>query len=195
MAARLAAAPRRDLEAATGDFCLALDADEELPAATRSALRDAVARADAAGLAGLSMIVRNLAPPASSPPGTTCRPCAYFAAWRRTATRGESTSSVRRESCAPAGHVGQSNLVVLHHGYARSTAQGGAARAQRNLALLEEAVRDAPDDAYLLYELARPRRQWRRRRRRRTSSARWRSTRRRRRRGGCSRARRRPTRA
>lgn len=148
-----AAARNVSLEAATGDFCLALDADEELPAATRSALRDAVARADAAGLAGLSMIVRNLAPPGEL---TAWNDMPSVRVFRRAAAHryvGRIHEQISPSIVRAGGRVGASDLVVLHHGYARPTAQGGVARAQRNLALLEEAVREAPDDAYLLYQL------------------------------------------
>ena len=50
------------------------------------------------------------------------------------------------------GALGASDLWIVHHGYARKTAQGSG-RAERNLALLADAVRDAPDDAYLHYQL------------------------------------------
>lgn len=50
------------------------------------------------------------------------------------------------------GALGASDLHFLHHGYASPLAQGPS-RARRNLALLEAATRDAPDDAHLVFQL------------------------------------------
>ncbi len=148
-----AGARNASLDAATGDWCLVLDADEELPAGTRAGLRAEIARAEAAGLRGASLVLRNLSPPGQL---TAWDDAAIVRLFRR-------APDVRyagriHEQIAPAilragGRIGASELVIVHHGYARATVQGGDARARRNLELLEQARRDSPDDAYVLYQL------------------------------------------
>src|SRR5581483_7060685 len=58
-----AAARNVSLDAATGDWCVVIDADEELAPPMRAALRETVERADAAGLTGLKIRQRNLSAP------------------------------------------------------------------------------------------------------------------------------------
>jgi tetratricopeptide (TPR) repeat protein len=49
--------------------------------------------------------------------------------------------------------VAETNLTILHYGYAQPTAQGRELRAARNLRLLQRALAASPDDPYLLYQL------------------------------------------
>ncbi|MEO6773171.1 MAG: glycosyltransferase [Kofleriaceae bacterium] len=147
-----AAARNVALDAATGDWILVIDADEELPAETRAQLRAEVAQADALGLSGVSLIQRNLSPPGEV---TTYQDLPIVRLFRRAPHvryEGRIHEQVSPSIVRAGGALGASDLWFLHHGYARTQAQGSG-RAQRNLALLVEAVRDAPDDAYLHYQL------------------------------------------
>ena len=137
-----AAARNRAIDAATGDWCLSIDADEEL--ATRAIAIDPAAM-------GMTVTVRNLMAPGE------------LAAWHDTTLvrlfRRELRYEGRiHEQITPAiarlgGTIGASAVQIVHHGYARTTAQGGVDRGRRNLALLADALRAAPDDAYLMYQL------------------------------------------
>jgi tetratricopeptide (TPR) repeat protein len=147
-----AAARNVAIDAATGDWILVLDADEELPPATRDALRGEIADADALGLAGLSLVQRNLSPPGDV---TTYQDLPIVRLFRRAPHvryEGRIHEQVSPSIVRAGGALGASDLHFVHHGYATELAQGHS-RAHRNLALLEAATRDAPDDAYLAFQL------------------------------------------
>ena len=148
-----AAARNVSVEAATGDWCLVIDADEELSPMMRAGLRTTIERADAAGLMGLSIVQRNLSAPGEL---TTWEDLPLVRVFRR--APGVRYEGRIHEQVAPSivragGEIGATELYLLHHGYARTTAQGGIDRARRNLGLIEDALRETPDDAYLLYQL------------------------------------------
>lgn len=147
-----AAARNASLDAATGDWILVLDADEELPPETRAQLRAELAQADALGLAGVSLVIRNLSPPGEVTAYQDAPITRLFRRAPHIRYEGRIHEQVTPSIVRAGGALGASDLCVLHHGYARATAQGSS-RAHRNLALLVEAVRDAPDDAYLHYQL------------------------------------------
>lgn len=143
-----AAARNASLDHATGDWILVLDADEEVVDA--AALRAELEEADRMGLAGLSLIQRNLSPPGEA---TTYQDFPIVRAFRRGARyEGRIHEQVSGWIQRAGGVIGASDLHFLHHGYARTTAQGSD-RARRNLAILEDAVAQAPGDAYLRYQL------------------------------------------
>lgn len=147
------AARNVSVTAATGDWCVVIDADEELTPPVRAALRPTIERADAAGLMGLSLLQRNLSAPGEL---TAWEDIPLVRVFRRTPEvryEGRIHEQVSPSIVRAGGRIGATDLYVLHHGYARSTAQGGNARASRNLALIEDALREAPEDAYLLYQL------------------------------------------
>jgi len=147
-----AAARNVGLAAATGDWILVLDADEELSREIRIGLRAELAQADELGLAGVSLLQRNLSPPGEV---TTYQDLPIVRLFRRAPEirySGRIHEQVTPSIVAAGGALGASDLHFLHHGYARATAQG-TDRARRNLALLVDATREAPGDAYLLYQL------------------------------------------
>jgi tetratricopeptide (TPR) repeat protein len=145
-----AAARNASLALATGDWVLVLDADEELPEATRGALPSAVAGARAQGL---QVRMRNLAPPGEPFAWEEDLLTRLFVRADAHRYEGAIHEQVTPSIVRAGGRVAPSDLVVLHHGYARATAQGGASRARRNLAALERALRERPDDAYLWFQL------------------------------------------
>jgi tetratricopeptide (TPR) repeat protein len=148
-----AAARNISVEAATGDWCVVIDADEELPAPVRAVLRATLERADAAGLMGLSVLQRNLSAPGQL---TAWEDLPLVRVFRRAPGvryEGRIHEQVTPSIVRAGGRIGATDLYLLHHGYARVTVQGGLDRARRNLALIEDALREAPEDAYLLYQL------------------------------------------
>jgi tetratricopeptide (TPR) repeat protein len=148
-----AAARNVSLQAATGDWILVLDADEEIPAVTRSALRAEADHAAALGLAGVALLMRNLSPPGEATTYTDLPVVRLFQRAPHIRYEGRIHEQVSSSIHRAGGLLGASDLHILHHGYARLGTQGDSTRAQRNLVLLDEAVRDAPDDAYLVYQL------------------------------------------
>jgi len=148
-----AAARNVSLEAATGDWCFVIDADEQLPPATRAALRADVELADAAGLMGLSLLQRNLSAPGELTAWEELRLVRLFRRAPGLRYDGRIHEQITPAIVRAGGRIGATHLHFLHHGYTRSTAQGGNARARRNLELIEDALRETPDDAYLLYQL------------------------------------------
>ena len=148
-----AAARNASVEAATGDWCVVIDADEEMPPPVRAVLRATVERADAAGVMGLSVVQRNLSAPGEL---TAWEDLPLVRVFRRAPGvryEGRIHEQVTPSIVRAGGRIGATDLYLLHHGYARSTAQGGPPRAHRNLALIEDALRETPGDAYLLYQL------------------------------------------
>jgi glycosyltransferase involved in cell wall biosynthesis len=134
---------------ACGQWILVLDADEELDVTVRHRVRGLAAGAtwDAARVR-----VRNLQPPGDLCTFYECRVTRLFRNLPPFRFEG-----IVHEQIAPAvwragGTVGDADLTIIHHGYARPTAQGTAERAARNIRLLERALAATPDDSYLRYQ-------------------------------------------
>jgi tetratricopeptide (TPR) repeat protein len=147
-----AAARNVSLDAATGDWCVVIDADEELSPAMRAALRETIARVDE-GVMGLTIRQRNLSAPGEL---TAWEDLPLVRVFRRLPViryEGRIHEQITPSIVRAGGEIGSADLYLLHHGYARATAQGGLSRARRNLALIEDALRETPDDAYLWYQL------------------------------------------
>ena len=136
------------IEAATHDWILVLDADEEI----MGPLREELAQADQLGLHGVSLVMRNLSPPGDA---TTYEDFPVVRLFRRLPHiryEGRIHEQISPSITRNGGTIGSSDLYFLHHGYQSLLAQG-VNRAQRNLVLLEAASRAAPGDAYLHYQL------------------------------------------
>jgi tetratricopeptide (TPR) repeat protein len=147
------AARNASIEAATSEWILVLDCDEELAPSSRGSLRSAIGTEKMGSIpAGFRLRLHNLTPPGEAVAYHEVRLTRLF---RRTASHRYEQRI--HEQIAPSieragGRIGEVDVVVLHHGYARQLAQG-TLRAERNLRLLERSVRDAPDDPYLAFEL------------------------------------------
>lgn len=138
------------LAAATGEWILHLDADEELEAESARRIKPFLAQTEAEGVlvqmqhwvTGAAMtdllesaevrLFRNL-------------PQHRFEMNLHT----QILPAIQRGG----GRVVESDFKIWHYGYLQTTAQGGVDRGQRNLALLEQAVAQSPGDAYSVAKL------------------------------------------
>ncbi len=131
------------LARATGDWILHLDADEELEPGSRPRLKAVLA---ATASEGVNVCVRNF-----NPPGALA---AYFDSPQarlfrnRPGHRYEQPihEAIELSIKRLGGQVAQSDLLIWHYGYQVQTVQGEKDRAERNLAILEQAVAQYPED-------------------------------------------------
>jgi hypothetical protein len=148
-----AAARNAGLDVATGTWILHLDADEELTTATGRALRPALDRLDADAVA---VTMRNLSPPGDPVAHRDTPLVRLFRNRPSHRYEGRIHEHVAASVVAAGGRVVHAaDLVVVHHGYTRSTVQGGEDRDARNLRLLELALDDGPDDPHLMFQYGR----------------------------------------
>ena len=138
------------LEHATGRWILVLDADEVLECEGGAAVRMVIRHS---ACDGLRVRMRNVQRPDDLCAYSDCRLTRLFR--NRAEYRYEGTV---HEQIAPAilrvgGTLGDAELTVVHHGYARRVAQGACDRAARNVRLLKRALSATPDDAYLHYQM------------------------------------------
>jgi glycosyltransferase involved in cell wall biosynthesis len=139
----------QSVEAASGDWILWMDADEELAADSGKIVREA---ANQSGAQGLRLVVRNL-----QPEGELCRYLDLHITrmFRKNVNHrfeGRIHEQITPSILRHGGQVEDIDAIILHHGYASKTAQGNQVRYARNIALIEEALSETPDDAYLLYQ-------------------------------------------
>lgn len=144
-----AVARNTSLDAATGEWILVLDADEWLLPESLAVMRPLLGetRAD-----GLRVMQRNLSPPGELVAYEDCPTTRLFR--RRADHRYEGAI---HEQIAPAieragGTVDDSDIVLMHDGYASTDAEAATRRAARNLALLDKVLATHPEDPYLLYQ-------------------------------------------
>ncbi|MFM7535211.1 MAG: glycosyltransferase [Acidimicrobiales bacterium] len=147
-----AAARNVGLAAATGEWILHLDADEELDADSRPRLRDALRRAGAA--AAVRLTIRNLLPDDELQAFVDAPNVRLFR--NRPAHRYE--GRVHEQILEPVLRAGgrvvdAPGLRIVHHGYRTDRVQGGQSRTARNLRLLGLAALDHPDDPAVLAPL------------------------------------------
>ena len=137
------------LEEATGDWVMGLDGDEWLDDSCRALVKDRIATATADGL---QVVQRSFLPVTELITYEECPMTRVFR--RRPEYRYEGAV---HEQIVPAilrakGTIAESDLVILHDGYAFD-GEVAARRSARNLAILERLVAADPADSYLLFQL------------------------------------------
>ncbi len=144
-----AKARNASLEAARGDWALVLDADEELPTETATALRELVRTAE---VDGYQLTLRNLQPAADLLRWRDASLTRLFRLDPEFRYTGRIHEQIAPSILMAGGDIDRSDLVVLHYGYVLREAQGSA-REERNLKLLLDMAAVHPDDAYVQFQL------------------------------------------
>ena len=139
----------QSVDAASGEWILWMDADEELAAESRQIVREAANHSEAQGL---RLVVRNV-----QPEGELCRYLdlhitRMFRKDVKHRFEGRIHEQVTPSILRHQGRVDDIDAIILHYGYASKTSQGNQIRFERNITLIEEALLETPDDAYLLYQ-------------------------------------------
>ena len=138
------------LDVATGDWILAIDADEYLEAGTRGQIRAVVDRTDADGIL---VTVRNLLAPGDLIQSAESRIVRLFRRRDDVRFAGIIHEEVTADITRRGGRIVGSPLVIVHDGSASDATPGDGTRAERNLPLLLRAAADAPLDPYLQFHL------------------------------------------
>jgi glycosyltransferase involved in cell wall biosynthesis len=140
----------QSLNAAQGDWILWMDADEEIAAESRMNIREA---ANSSQADGLRLTVRNM-----QPEGELCRYLdlhitRMFRQHGKYRFEGRIHEQVTPSILRNQGKIEDLDAILFHYGYISKTSQGSQIRFERNIALLDEALRENPSDAYLLYQI------------------------------------------
>ena len=147
-----AAARNVALEHATGDWILSLDADEEIESASGPSLRSIV-ELPSPRLRAYSILVKNIH-------NREEVPLLYVSFAKRLFPRHPRirwTRPIHEQVTHLDGdhlleHVLTDQIVITHYGYGRDIWEGKE-KGKRNLALLQKAIADNPDDAFNHYNL------------------------------------------
>lgn len=137
------------LEAASCQWILVLDADEELDPETRRRLPVIVGSSEADGI---EIIVRSLMPETDILKYEDTRIVRLFKSnglHRYTLPIHE---QIRSSIEKAGGTIVRSDMLILHYGYMNRFVAGKEDRRERNLRILNEATKQSPDDPYLHYQ-------------------------------------------
>ncbi len=143
------------LDAATGDWILVLDADDEVPEETHGALIAFLDAADAATptIDGWAMLYHSPMPPGEAVSFTEHPVLRLFRNREdyrfEQAIHEQVLPSIQRAD----GRVEPSDLRLTHYGYLRPTVQGGESRSRRDRDIIEDVLRREPENAYLWFQL------------------------------------------
>lgn len=146
-----AAARNASLEAATGDWALWIDADEELTPASHEAIREAVIRPQ---FGGFFVRIVNFLADESAAAQYVHRPIRLFRlnpAIRFTGRIHEQISPAINAQGRPCANL--DGVEMLHYGYLPS-AMREKGKLERTISLLEREVAERPDDSFQWYNLA-----------------------------------------
>ncbi len=138
------------LEAASRDWVLVLDADEELPDDTRARIKDIVKTSNADGF---ELVVRSSMPETDILKFEDVKIVRLFRNKKEFRYVMPIHEQIRPSIEKNGGVVKAADLIIEHHGYSGGMAQGKGNRAQRNLGILSNAVSSSPRDPYLHYQL------------------------------------------
>jgi len=134
---------------ATRDWVLCLDADEELAADARDVVRALISTTTAEGL---QVTIRNLNPPGETTIYEESAVTRFFRHRSEYRFEGGIHEQIAPSIVRAGGKIEAiPSVIILHHGYVTSQAQGQD-RALRDLRALEVALAGNPDDAYLHFQ-------------------------------------------
>lgn len=145
------AARNASLEAATGDWALWIDADEELTAASREAIREAVIRPQ---FGGYFVRIVNFLADEGAAAQYVHRPIRLFRRTPETRFTGrihEQISPAIAAQGRPCANL--DGVELLHYGY-RPSAMYEKGKLARTISMLEREVSERPDDSFQWYNLA-----------------------------------------
>jgi tetratricopeptide (TPR) repeat protein len=145
-----AAARNAGLEVASGDWILAIDADEYLAPGAGRQVRAAIDHTDADGIL---ITQRNLLAPDDLIQFAESRIVRLFRRRDDVRFAGIIHEEVTADITRRGGRIAGSPIVIIHDGYSSDTTQGAGTRAERNLPLLLRAAAETPLDPYLQFHL------------------------------------------
>ncbi|MGO9481121.1 MAG: glycosyltransferase [Candidatus Kryptoniota bacterium] len=145
------------LEAASGEWILVLDADEELPADTRNKIKDFTNKSSADGI---ELLIRSELPVSDPALYDDSRIVRLFRRRKEYRYAMPIHEQVRQSIEEAGGRIMVSDLVIEHHGYSHPVVQGratgparGEDRSERNLRMLYRALSNSPSDPYIHYQI------------------------------------------
>jgi len=138
------------LENASGDWILVLDADEELVKDTQERIPAMIESSDADAF---EMIVKSKMPESDIVEFDEIKLVRLFRNRKEFRYSLPIHEQIRPSIESAGGKIADSNLTILHHGYARKVVQGTEKRSERNLRILREALLKYPKDPYLNYQV------------------------------------------
>ncbi len=148
------AAKNAALSQASGQWIFVLDADEEwveeTPVHNGAALRQLLEKTDADAF---RLKVRNRMPADELAQFQEFYLTRLFRNRPEFRYEGRIHEQIRPAITRAGGKIVTSDFVILHHGYARKTVQGGEKRTARNLRLLDRSLAETPENPYLIYHL------------------------------------------
>jgi glycosyltransferase involved in cell wall biosynthesis len=138
------------LENASGDWILVLDADEELVKESGEEIRGVI---ESSGADALEILVRSEMPETDMVRFDEIKLLRLFKNKKEFRYSLPIHEQIRPSIVNAGGIIDGSNLVILHHGYAKRVVQGKEDRGERNLRILREASKQNPNDPYLSYQV------------------------------------------
>lgn len=143
------------LDAATGDWVLVLDADDEVPSDTAAQIPGLLAEAERARppIDGLTMLYHSPMPAGEAVAFTEYPVLRLFRNRPEFRFRQAIHEQVLPAILAAGGRVDGCALRLTHYGYLRPTVQGGQARSQRDREIIEGVLRREPENAYMWFQL------------------------------------------
>jgi len=138
------------LNNASGDWILVLDADEELMKESRDKIRGMIESSDADAF---EIIVRSEMPETDMVRFDEIKLLRLFRNKKEFRYSLPIHEQIKPSIVKAGGKIVSSNLIILHHGYAKKVVQGNESRGERNLKILREASSKFPNDPYLSYQI------------------------------------------
>jgi glycosyltransferase involved in cell wall biosynthesis len=138
------------IDAASGEWILVLDADEELPAESRKKIRDVTSGPTADGV---ELTVRSSMPETDILKFEDTKIIRLFRNRKDFRYIMPVHEQIRSSIEKSGGVIIPSDILIFHHGYSQGFVQGKQSRWKRNLEILNNAVSSSPGDPYLHYQL------------------------------------------